>query len=185
MRPSHTFLRGGPLHFSRRAAKWPPGLLPAPQVVLGTDMKQHFSTVQDFNEKLAASGLVSGTTTGLTTKAPDEAPLVPDARRSSTEQLVSAPGSSKRRPPGRTNSMLDLKDALHAAAAPAIRTVSAGEESEESGAATSTLSASNFPPLLFCRRKPVAARLGRCRYRPARCCCCKLGRCDCRPHRCC
>ena len=104
------------------------------QVVLGTDMKQHFSTVHDFTEKLAASGLIGTTTAigGLTTSRapPDDhgVALAPGSLPSPMVQQQPVVGSSRRGLPGRTNSMLDLKDALHtAAAAGPIRTVTAGK----------------------------------------------------------
>ena len=50
-----------------------------PQVVLGTDMKQHFRTVQEFTEKLATSGLTSGPAGGVMSKVPSDSTLVGSA----------------------------------------------------------------------------------------------------------
>ena len=132
---AHFILHDGPLN-------GPPAcfLPPPPQVVLGTDMKQHFSTVHDFTEKLAASGLIGTTTTTTTTTGPttsrappdDGVALAPGSLPSSMGQqqqpVVGAGSSRQKRPPGRTNSMLDVRAALRAAAtAGPIRTVTAGK----------------------------------------------------------
>ena len=126
-------------------------------------MKQHFSTVQDFTEKLAASGLIGSglvtrvpdealglSGTGPTTRASDAVPLVPGLLPS-TEQPASVGAGSKRRPPGRISSMRDMRDAIRAAESP-LRAVTAGEEAT---AAISTLHASKVSLYYFADTTPL------------------------------
>lgn len=102
-------------------------------------MKQHFSTVQDFTEQLAASGLSVGA--GLM-KVPDDVALLPNCLLSTIEpgrQPASVGAGVGKRQLGRTNSMQDVKDALGGTPTP-VRTsaaaAAAGEASTVTGEAS-------------------------------------------------